>query len=247
MSLYYEHTIRLSGMDADGRGICKVSALLNHLQVAAALAAESGGFSREMLMERYGAFWMLARSWFHLNRPLRWEDEITIRTWHRGGKRAMMYRDYDIYVGGELVGESVSAWVLASLNDHRMMRLSAIRELEGTDGGELCKERMLSKLHSPQQLREVEQRPMRYSDTDINGHVNNTRYADFVCDALDMDQLEQGHFLSSMQIGYLAECRPGDVLSIQTGEREDGHYVCGLDRAGKSRFEAEVFFGETLP
>ena len=72
MSLYYEHTIRLSGMDADGRGICKASALLNHLQVAAALAAESGGFSREMLMERYGAFWMLARSWFHLNRPLRW-------------------------------------------------------------------------------------------------------------------------------------------------------------------------------
>ena len=72
-------------MDADGRGICKASALLNHLQVAAALAAEDGGFSREMLVERYGAFWMLARSWFHLNRPLRWEDEITIRTWHRSG------------------------------------------------------------------------------------------------------------------------------------------------------------------
>ena len=88
---------------------------------------------------------------------------------------------------------------------------------------------------------------MRYSDTDINGHVNNTRYADFACDALDMDQLEQGHFLSTMQIGYLAECRPGDVLSIQTGEQEGGHYVCGLDREGKSRFEAELFFGETLP
>ena len=247
MSVSFDYTIRLSGMDADGRGICKASALLNHLQVAAALAAEDGGFSREMLVERYGAFWMLARSWFHLNRPLRWEDEITIRTWHRGGKRAMMYRDYDIYVGDELVGESVSAWVLASLKDHRMMRLSAIRELDGTDGGELCKERMLSKLHGPQQLREVEQRPMRYSDTDINGHVNNTRYADFACDALDMDNLEQGHFLSTMQIGYLAECRPGDVLSIQTGEQEGRHYVCGLDREGKSRFEAELFFGETLP
>lgn len=247
MSLYYEYTIRLSGMDADGRGICKASALLNHLQVAAALAAEDGGFSREMLVERYGAFWMLARSWFHLNRPLRWEDEITIRTWHRGGKRAMMYRDYDIYAGGELVGESVSAWVLASLERHKMMRLSDIQELEGTDGGELCKERMLSKLHRPGELQEVEQRPMRYSDTDINGHVNNTRYADFACDALDMDNLEKGHFLSTMQIGYLAECRPGDVLSIQTGKQGDGYYVSGLDRAGKSRFEAELFFGETLP
>ena len=247
MSLHYEHTIRLSGMDADGRGICKASALLNHLQVAAALAAENGGFSREQLMDRYHAFWMLARSWFHLERPLRWEDEITIRTWHRGGKRAMMYRDYEIYVDGLRVGESVSAWVLASLDGHKMIRLSAVRELEGTDGGALCKERMLSKLHGPQQLREVELRPMRYSDTDINGHVNNTRYADFACDALDMDRLERGHFLSTMQIGYLAECRPGDVLSIRTGEQEGGHYVCGLDSEGKSRFEAELFFGETLP
>ena len=40
MSLYYEHHVRLAGMDADGRGICKASALLNHLQIAAALAAE---------------------------------------------------------------------------------------------------------------------------------------------------------------------------------------------------------------
>ena len=44
---------------------------------------------------------------------------------------------------------------------------------------------------------------MRYSDTDINGHVNNTRYADFVCDALELENLSQDRFLSQMQIGYL--------------------------------------------
>ena len=113
MSQFYEQTIRLTGMDADGRGICKPSALLDHLQIAAGFAAEEGGFGRETLVEKYGAFWMLARSWFHLDRPLRWEDRLTIRTWHRGGKAAMMYRDYDIYANGELVGESVSGWVLA--------------------------------------------------------------------------------------------------------------------------------------
>lgn len=78
MSLYYEHQVRLAGMDADGRGICKASALLNHLQIAATLAAEEGGFGRELTIEKYGAFWMLARTWFQLIRPLRWEDNITI-------------------------------------------------------------------------------------------------------------------------------------------------------------------------
>lgn len=247
MSVYYQDTIRLSGMDVDGRGICKASALLNHLQVAATQAAEEGGFGREVLMGRYGAFWMLARSWFHLKRPLLWQDEITIQTWHRGSRGAMMYRDYDIYVGDELVGESVSGWVLASLETRKLFRLPSVAELSNTDGGSLCKSKTLHKLHIPQIMHEVERRPMRYSDTDINGHVNNTRYADFACDALDMDRLKDGYFLSEMQIGYLAECRPGDVLSIESGEQDSAYYVCGLDKEGKSRFEVELFLGKTLP
>ena len=247
MNRCYEKNFRLTGMDADGQGMCKPSALLDHLQVTATLAAETGGFGREVLLERYGAFWMLARSWFRLERPLRWEEEITIRTWHRGGRSALMYRDYDIFSGGERVGESVSGWVLADAGSRKLMRLSSIRELAGTDGGELCKSVTLSKLRCPPDLRQIETRRMRYSDSDINGHVNNTRYADFVCDALELDRRPEGRFVASMQIGYLAECLPGETLTLQTGTQADGHYVRGLDKAGKSRFEAEVFFGQSLP
>ncbi|MGE4276893.1 MAG: acyl-[acyl-carrier-protein] thioesterase [Lawsonibacter sp.] len=247
MSSYYEHRVRLTGMDADGRGICKASALLNHLQVAAAFAAEAGGFNREKLINGYGAFWMLARSWFRLDRPLRWEEPITIRTWHRGAKTAMMYRDYDILVDGQLVGESVSGWVLANVNSRRLMRLSSVAELAETDGGELCKSITLNKLRCPERMHEVERRLMRYSDTDINGHVNNIRYADFACDAMELDKLGEDRFLASMQIGYLAECRPGDRILLETGEQEEGHYVRGLDENGKSKFEAALFFGKVLP
>ena len=247
MSVYYEHKVRLAGMDVDGRGICKSSALLNHLQIAATLAAEDGGFSRETLIGKYGAFWMLARSWYHLDRPLRWEEDITIRTWHRGGKAAMMYRDYDIYADGVPVGESVSGWVLANVETHKLMRLSSIQELEGTGGGELCKTRTLSKLRCPENLREAERRLMRYSDTDINGHVNNTRYADFACDAVGLERLPEDCFLSSMQIGYLAECRPGDLITMEAAEEAENAYVRGMDESGKSRFEAALFFGKVLP
>lgn len=247
MSQYYEHHVRLTGMDVDGRGICKASALLNHLQAAAVLAAEAGGFGRDVLLEQYGAIWMLARSWFRLEHPLRWDDSLTIRTWHRGDHAAMMYRDYDILVDGRQVGESVSGWVLANVNSRKLMRLSAISQLTNTGGGERCKSMTLHKLRCPEQLHRVERRLMRYSDTDINGHVNNTRYADFACDALRLDKLEEDRFLYSMQIGYLAECRPGEWIVLETGEKEKEHYVRGLDESGKSRFEAALFFGEVLP
>ena len=58
---------------------------------------------------------------------------------------------------------------------------------------------------------------MGYSDTDINGHVNNTRYADFVCDALRLEGLPRSRFLSELQIGYTAESRAGDVLTLEVG------------------------------
>ena len=154
---------------------------------------------------------------------------------------------HDIYADGQLVGESVSGWVLASLERHKLMRLSSVTELAGTGGGELCKTMTLSKLHCPEELVQVERRPMRYSDSDLNGHVNNTRYADFACDAVEMDRLEEDRFLASMQIGYLAECRPGEQLDIQSGGQGDQRYVRGLDESGKSRFEAALFFGKAVP
>ena len=85
----------------------------DYLQEAATLAAEDGGFGREIMTLEYHAFWMLARIWYRLDRPLRWEEKVTVRTWHRGSKTALMYRDFDLLAGGVPVGEAVSAWVLA--------------------------------------------------------------------------------------------------------------------------------------
>lgn len=245
MSTFFEYDIRLSGLDVDGRGQCKASALLNHLQNAATLASEEGGLSHETLLERYGVFWMLARSWYRLSQPLRYEDRLTVRTWHRGSKGAVMYRDYDILANGQPVGESVAAWVLASADTHKLVRLSAIPELEGTGGGPLCKTVTLAKLRQPGDLQETERRTMRYSDSDLNGHVNNTRYADFACDAVGMETLPEDRYLAEMQIGYLAECRPGEALSIQTSGQGDSRFVRGVDAQGKSRFESALLFGQT--
>lgn len=243
MAQSYRHTALIDSRDVDGHGCCRASALMGHMQEAATQAAEHGGFGREVLMEHHRGFWMLTRMWYRLDRPLAWGEELTIHTWHRVAKGVVSYRDYDLYVGDELVGEGVSAWVMASADDHKLMRLNGITEMTHTHGGELCKEKTLSKLKAPAEVSPIDRRLSRYSDTDINGHVNNTRYADFACDALRMDKLPEGEFLAEMQIGYLAECSAGEELEIVSGKGEDGQiYICGNDGDGKSRFEAALRF-----
>ena len=183
MSLSYECRQLIDSRDVDETGFCKASALLGHMQEAATQAAEGSTFGRDALLHSRNAFWMLTRIFFRLRRPLRWEEEITLRTWHRGGRSAVLYRDFDLL---------------------------------------------------------AERRPMHYSDTDINGHVNNTRYADFACDAVGMPR--PGQFLSELRLGYLAECRIGEVLEISTGGAPDRPFVLGCDAEGKARFEAELVF-----
>jgi len=247
MSVWYEYKTKVDTRDVDGRSRCRPSALLGYLQEAATLAAESRGFGREVLMTHHGAFWMLARLWYRLDRPLRWGEELTIHTWHRGGKGASMYRDFDLYVDGNHVGEAISVWVLVRLEDRKMLRLSQVPELEGTGGGERNKDIQLSKLRMPGDMNLAERRLMHYSDTDINGHVNNTRYADFACDAIRADLLPEGQFVSQMQLGYSAECHPGERVSMLAAREGDTHFVHGIDETGKSRFDVQLILGQDIP
>ena len=56
------------------------------------------------------------------------------------------------------MGEAVSAWVLAGVEDRKLLRLSQMRELEGTEGGGLCKQLTLSKLRMPGEMEERDRR-----------------------------------------------------------------------------------------
>lgn len=247
MSAFFEDTYTVDSRDTDLFGQCRPSALLGFLQEAAIQAAGELGVSREEMVRQYHAFWMLSRIRYTLVRPLRCGERVGVKTWHRGGKAAVMYRDFDLYIGNEHVGEAISIWVLADLDNHKLLRLSEISQFEGTDGGALCRTEQLRKPRLPEDMVLSEVRRMHYSDTDINGHVNNGKYADFACDALALERLGTERFVSSLQLGYLAECLPGEELSLYTGQKEGEYFALGRGEEGKERFQAILTLDNLAP
>ena len=117
--MYYEKDYVVDSRDIDPWYRCRPSGLTGMLQEAATQAACALHVSRDETMDKYHCFWMLARMWYRLDRPLSWGDRVTIRTWHRGAKGASTYRDFDLYVDGRPVGEAVSTWVLADADTHK--------------------------------------------------------------------------------------------------------------------------------
>lgn len=235
--MFFEQIYTVDTRDVDPFGHCRPSAVLGILQEAATYAAQQLGCTREETLERYNCFWMLARIWYRLERPLRWDEPLTVRTWHRAAKGASIYRDFDLYVGDEYVGEAVSTWVLADYDTHRLLRMSKVVEFQSRDGGELCKERTLSRIAMPEPMEPAGTRRMHYSDADVNGHVNNNRYADFICDAVELERRGEGKFVSELQVGFLAECRPGETIGLSVGRDGESWFVHGGDAGGKSRFD----------
>ncbi|MBQ8128888.1 MAG: hypothetical protein IJ175_01395 [Clostridia bacterium] len=84
---------------------------------------------------------------------------------------------------------------------------------------------------------ETERRPL-YSDYDLNGHVNNTRYIAWLCDALGRSAFDDGRALQELTVSYEKEIR-GEGALRQLLTRSNGAFSYRLlSPEGTRHFEA---------
>lgn len=83
----------------------------------------------------------------------------------------------------------------------------------------------------------IYKKTIRYSDIDLNSHLNNTRYIELIQDAFDID-FYKSHKLVNLTINYLSELKLNDEVSIYKDEDEEitirgskedkDHFLCSL-------------------
>lgn len=81
------------------------------------------------MLEKYNCYWMVLRIWVRLNRPIIWGETLTVQVTVRKPVGTRVYRDCDLYVGKEYVGEATSMWVLANRKTKRLISLENLPEL----------------------------------------------------------------------------------------------------------------------
>lgn len=237
----HEKQINIGPGDSDLFGRCRPAALMDCLQILAMEHAELLGISRDAMIAAHHCAWLLAREWYRLDRPVYRGETVTIRTWPNRMIGASFYRDFDILVNGEPVGEAVSVWVLADLENRALLRVEQVPELAAAPRPDCLKAMKPKRLSPPADLAPAMERTIRYSDADINGHMNNARYADVICDALHVERLP-AQFAAEMQINFLKECRIGERLTVLTAQGETDAFVRGVDGEGCPHFDAKLQF-----
>ena len=212
MEPIYERVFEITSADTDRYDRLKSSHLLNFLQEVAGDHSAILGTDREKLMQQ-NLFWAVIRHRVQITRLPGSGEKITVQTWPMPTTRTAYPRSTVAYdEAGNECFRGISLWVLMDAESRAMV-------LPGKSGVTVSGMLTGSELAAPgsmalQTAGQTMTRTVRYTDLDINGHMNNCRYLDWVEDTLPGSFHEENHVLE-FTVNYMTEAREGEALSLR--------------------------------
>ena len=219
----------------DNRGISRPSALFDLMQDIATDHAYALHLDKDTLH----IFWVLSRMQIHQVRPFVPCEIIHFSTMLSGCKGVTWYRSFSFTdEKGQTVAQGASSWVMLDPQSHRILRpkdMPAAAEYVVPPPEDFIVPNKLT--HQANVAHHVH--TVRYSDLDVNCHLNNVKTVDLIADTLELDRRD-GLFVSDMQVNYTAQCLQGEQITLFHDSTADGvEYICGKTQEG-TKFEASV-------
>ena len=215
----YRQTFTLTDLEVDRFCKLKLSSLLFYAQeVAGKHSALLGSDYDTLAMKKL--FWAVTRHKVQITRLPTLGEAITVETWPMPTTRVAFPRALAAYdaQGNELF-RSISLWVLMDPESRAMV----LPGKSGVDVVGLLTGTELSVPHSivPKALRNSTGRAVTYTCLDRNGHMNNTRYLDWVADLLPSD-FHRDHTPKELVICYASEALENQEITLDWELSEEG-------------------------
>ncbi len=228
---------RVNFYNADQNGNLLFSSYLNWCGEIAGTHLETRGITREIMLEDDQVF-LLTKVGYKCYKPAKYGDIVTLKTWEHSIKGAHFYRCFALERDGELLCESISDWSLVAPKSRKILRPSEYKYefllIEQPTSAQI------NKIKIPE-LSATGDHIVTFSETDGNGHLNNSNYGNFLVDmapAAVAEELSCGGVLQSADISFLREARMGEKISIHTDMTDNGYYMYGCFDDGRRCFEA---------
>lgn len=228
-------TVRATDCDVNRR--MRPSALFVAMQEGGERHAVSLGLGYDAMMAR-GLFFVLARIHVHFDRAPRCGETVVHTTWPGTSNRFFCPRYHTFTLeNGTPLASAGALWVILDV-EHRKIVSPLTAALPFPDTGDIP-----SPIDLPTRLKPMGQTTFSrtytpvYSDYDINGHVNNTRYIAWLCDTLGNETLNT-HSISDLTAGYEKEIRQDLPLSIALSRQDDQFTFLISSAGGEKHFAA---------
>ena len=160
-------------------------------------------------------------------------ESFSIQTWVENVYRLFTDRNFAILDHeGNAVGYARSVWAMISMETRKPADLLTLHGGSITDY--VCdKDCPISK---PGRIKVTEKTPLveyrtKYSDIDINGHVNSIKYIEHILDLFPIEVFKEKR-VKRFEMAYVAESYYGDTLSFYREEVGEGEYDIEVRKNG---------------
>ncbi|SMD32447.1 Acyl-ACP thioesterase [Reichenbachiella faecimaris] len=243
-SIYY-HQVLVSSKDCTKHKTIKLPNLLDHMQEAAWSNATALGFSTVDLMEN-NITWVMNRMKLEIYRLPVHKEEIKVETWPADMDKYFTKRDFRVWgPGGELLVEATSNWLVMDINERKLIAIpddikAADFVVDRNNVAPIIHKVKYDKKRT-ERSRDIQ---VSWFDMDINDHVNNIKYYQWILDSLGGEYLEH-HTLKKIDITFKHEGKYGDAfVSKSYFDQQEGCWLHALDhtQTGIAHIVAKSWF-----
>ena len=214
ISTVYKKKYHVGISDVDFTRKIKLSSLFNYFQDIASMAAEKLGYGIDTLASRYNVIWALIRIKVDIIRAPVWNEDIFIETWPQAPKRFEYERDYIVRdKDGNIIINATSVWVIIDIESRKLKSSETIDIKYPSIKTERAIDERLRRLKATENMQEAYKKVIGYSDIDINEHLNNSKYTDFIMDCFTIEDLKQCE-VKSIEVNYVNETLPGETIIL---------------------------------
>ena len=223
--------------DTDAARIVRPTQLLVYMQETSNAHLDSTGHNLDRLRDEHSLAFLLSKTKIALYAPLYAHEEIRVETFTAESRAFGFNRYYRILRGDEVIAAADTTWALIDLNSRQLCKADAFDfGFEHEPALDIGLPPRFRVPHTDE-LELLGERRIVYSDLDYNMHMNNTRYADMLCDFMPLEDIPK---IKGMSLSYLHEAAFGDVIKIYA-KKSDGRYrFRTINQNGITCLEAEV-------
>ena len=229
---------QLRTCDFDQYGHIQPASVLDIFQDIASTHADDMGIGFDD-MQAQGVFWAVTRMKYEVVKHPVVHGEYVARTWPHSPSRFSFKRDYSLKdADGELCVKASSEWVLMDVESRQLAKVAD--HYNGPDNyfdDRSFADKMRKIVDVDMTGTEPYELVPGASDIDVNGHLNNARYAAYVLDALNLgaDQV-----IKTFQIDYRHEVKAGEPLRLYSATDAESVIVKGLNAQDESAFLCKI-------
>ena len=225
MGLTYQMKMKIPFDMSDVNGYIKIPQLiLLSLQVSGMQSIELG-MSDMYILENYNLVWIITDYDIDVVRLPKFGEEMTIETEALSYNRLFCYRRFTVFDENDVaVIEMMATFVLMDRDSRKVHAVEP--KIVAPYEAEFSKKLIRGPKYPELKDSTSKDYHVRFYDLDMNGHVNNSKYLDWIFEVMGADFLME-HIPRKIHLKYVKEVRPGGQItsSYDLNGLESNHQI----------------------